>query len=113
MFFIDELKDFKMYKKKFLYPINSTNKKLDSAVVLLSPNIDSSIGIINHELSNNRFIRSYYVEKSILYVIQHENGVATLKREDDVILESIRDITFKDDKVLYSGNAFASLLFIP
>ena len=47
MFFVDELKDFKMYKKKFLYPINSDNKKLNSAVILLSPNIESSIKIIN------------------------------------------------------------------
>ena len=72
MFFIDELKDFKMYKKKFLYPINNANKKNDSAVILLSPNMNSSIGIINHELANNKFIKSYYVEKSVLYVIQQE-----------------------------------------
>ena len=103
MFFIDELKDFKMYKKQFLYPINNANKKLDSAVILLSPNIDSSIGIINHGLANNKFIRSYYVEKSILYVIQHENGIPSLKRQDDVILESIRDITLEKNDVLYTG----------
>ena len=59
MFFVDELKDFKMYKKQFLYPINATNKKLDSAVILLSPNMDSSVKITNHELANNRFVRCY------------------------------------------------------
>ena len=103
MFFIDELKDLKMYKKKFLYPINNANKKLDSAVILLSPNMDSSIGIINHELAINKFIRSYYMEKSILYVIQQENGLPVLKIEDDIILESIRDITLEKNNVVYSG----------
>ena len=103
MFFVDELKDFKMYKKKFLYPINNSNKKLDSAVILLSPNMDSSVGIINHELANNRFIKSYYIEKSILYVIQQENGLPVLRKEDDLILESIRDITLEKNDILYSG----------
>ena len=103
MFFIDELKDLKMYKKKFLYPINNSNKKLDSAVILLSPNMDSSIRIINHELANNRFFKSYYVEKSVLYLVQQENGIPTLKKEDDIILESIRDITLEKKDVVYTG----------
>ena len=103
MFFVDELVDLKMYKKKFLYPINNANKKLGSAVILLSPNMDSSIGIINHELVDNRFIRSYYVEKSILYVIQQEGGIPVLKKEDDIILENIRDITLEKKDVVYTG----------
>lgn len=103
MFFVDELKDLKMYKKKFLYPINDSNKKLNSAVVLLTPNLDSSIRVINHELANNRFVRSYYVEKSILYVIQQENGLPVLKKEDDVVLEALRDITIEKKDVVYSG----------
>lgn len=103
MFFIDELKDFKMYKKKFLYPINNANKKQDSAIILLSPNMDSSIGIINHDLALNKFIRCYYIEKSILYVVQQENGLPVLKKEDDIVLESIRDITLEKNDVVYSG----------
>lgn len=104
MFFIDELKDFKMYKKKFLYPINSTNKKLGSAVILLSPNMDSSIGIINHSLCTNRFIRSYYFEKSVLYYVQQEHGITTLKKCDDIMInESIRDITLQKNNVQYTG----------
>lgn len=104
MFFVDELKDFKMYKKKFLYPIDSTNKKFNSAVILISPSLDSSINIINHELASNRFVKSYYVEKSILYFIQQENGIPTLRKEDDIVLtEALRNITLKEDKVVYSG----------
>lgn len=103
MFFVDELKDFKMYKKKFLYPIDSDNKKLNSAVILLSPNMESSIKTINHPLSNNKFIKSYYVEKSVMYFIQQENGLSTLKRSDDIILESIKDITLDNSNVLYTG----------
>ena len=103
MFFVDELKDFILYKKKFLYPIDDKNKKLNSAVILLSPNINSSINIINHPLVDNRFIKSYYVEKSVLYMIQQENGVTTLKETDDIILENIRDYTIEKTDVVYSG----------
>ena len=103
MFFIDELKDFKMYKKKFFYPVDEENKKLNSAVILLSPNIDSSINIINHELANNKFIKSYYLEKAVLYFVQQENGRIKLKRNDDIIFESVRDITLINNKVKYTG----------
>lgn len=103
MFFIDELNDLKMYKKKFIYPINDSNKKFGSAVILLTPDLESSIKVINHELNLNKFIKSYYVEKSILYFIQQENGITSLKKCDDIIHEALRDITLKDNKVLYSG----------
>lgn len=103
MFFVDELDDFRMYKKKFLYPINNSNKKNGSAVILLSPNIDSSIKVINHELCTNKFIKSYYIDKSVLYYIQQENGYTTLTKCDDIIHENLRDITLLDDKVLYTG----------
>lgn len=103
MFFVDELKNFKMYKKKFLYPVDDNNKKLNSAVILLSPSIESSIGIINHELVNNKYVKSYYIEKSVLYYIQQEGGIPSLVRTDDIIHESIKDITLEDKKVLYTG----------
>ena len=78
MFFVDELKDFKMYKKKFLYPINNANKNLSSAVILLSPNMNSSIGIINHELCNNKFIKSgvnNYMKKVLLVFLLFFNVI--------------------------------------
>lgn len=103
MYFIDELKDFKMYKKKFIYPIDEANKKFNSAVFLLTPNLDSSIKVINHNLVLNKFVKCYYVEKSVLYFIQQENGVASLKRCEDIVHEALKDITLKDDKVLYTG----------
>lgn len=104
MFFVDELKDFKMYKKKFLFPINSSNKKLGSVVILLTPNMESSIGIINHELLTNRFFKSYFIDKSVLYYIQQENGVPNLIKSDDIVInESLRDITVEKNNVLYTG----------
>ena len=105
MFLIDELKDFKLYKKKFLYPIDSSNKKLNSAIILLTPNIDSSIRVINYPLFTNKFFKSYFLDKSVLYYVQQEGGIPTLKNcEDIVVTESLRQITFKkNDKVKYSG----------
>ena len=37
MFFIDELKNFKLYKKQFLYPIVDNDKKHGSLVFIFSP----------------------------------------------------------------------------
>lgn len=103
MFFVDELKDFKMYKKKFLYPIDDKNKKNGSAVILLSPTIESSIGIMNHELYTKKFIKSYYIEKSILYYIHQENGIPVLKRCDDIVLNESLNKFLKESKVTYTG----------
>ena len=106
MFFIDELQDFKMYKKQFLYPIDGKDKKNGSAVILLSPNMDSSIGIMNHDLflSSRKFIKSYYIEKAVLYYIQQENGIPTLKQCEDIVLnESLHDYLKTDTNVIYSG----------
>lgn len=103
MFFIDELKDFKMYKKKFLYPINDKNKNYGSAVILLSPNMESSVGVMNSDLFYNKYFKSYYVEKSILYYIQQENGAPVLKKYDDIVLNESLSKALKPSKVNYTG----------
>ena len=103
MFFVDELKDFKMYKKKFLYPIDDKNKNYGSAVILLTPNMESSVGIMNNDLFYKKYIKSYYVEKSILYYIQQENGVPVLKKCDDIVLNEALHNIVKPTQVNYTG----------
>ena len=57
MYFLDELKDLKIYRNKFLLPINEQNKKKNSVAFLLTPNYTSSKAMMNHELlvNNNKF----------------------------------------------------------
>lgn len=75
MIFLDDLKYMKLYKKPFLLPINKNDKKHGSAILLLTPNYDSSNKLMNHPMVINKQLSpfiSYYVEKDIMYTIQHE-----------------------------------------
>ena len=76
MIYLDDLKYMKLYKKPFLLPINKDDKKHGSAILLLTPNYDSSNNLMNHPLALNKPIttfQSYYVEKDIMYTINHES----------------------------------------
>lgn len=74
MFFIDELQDLKLYKKKFLLPVNEKNKKKNSLVMLMGTNYESSKKIMNYPLLSNKYFNSYYIEKSVNFYIVKENG---------------------------------------
>ena len=68
---IDDLKDLLLYKKPFFLPINPKDKKLGSAIFLLTPSRESSIMSMTkpYAINKNYFI-SYYVEKEITRIIQ-------------------------------------------
>ena len=55
---LEELKYNKLYKKKFYLPIDKKNKKKNSAILLLTPNLNSSIALMNHPLAIN-YAKSY------------------------------------------------------
>lgn len=87
MIYIDELKDFKLYSRPFLLPRNK-DKKLGSLALLLTPNYESTKGIINSKFLINKYYNSYYLEKDVsLYL----NNDGTLNRpiREEYIHESI------------------------
>lgn len=76
MLYLDDLKYMKLYKKKFYLPINKKNMMKQSAILLLTPNYQSSLELMNYPLiinKNNRSFHSYYIEKDIMYTIQNES----------------------------------------
>lgn len=103
MFFLNELKDFKMYRKKFLYPINEQNKKKNSLVMLMGTSYESSNQLMNHPLIMNRFFKSYYMERAAMYYISGKSG-EPIEENTDMIMENITDI-IKDNscEVIFSG----------
>ncbi len=104
MFFIDELKNFKLYKKQFLYPIVDNDKKHGSLIFIFSPNMESSNKVLNYKLFKNRYYNSYYIERGVMYYIQRENGLPVLQSNGEVtIQEAYKDILLKNGKILYSG----------
>ena len=71
MIFLDEIKDMKIYKKPFFAPINVDNKKKDSLVYLLTPNIESSKKLMTYpNMINRLYYQSYYLEKNVNYFIK-------------------------------------------
>ena len=104
MIYLDDLKYMKLYKKPFLLPINKDDKKHGSAILLLTPNYDSSNALMNHPLALNKPIntfQSYYVEKDIMYTINNEsrhleiahNDYSTIVNEQPSVFIETTDIT--------------------
>jgi hypothetical protein len=73
MIYIDELEQLKLYSKPFLLPANSKDKKKGKSVMLLTPNIESSIGLMKHNLLINRYYNSYYIEKDVSFYVNDDN----------------------------------------
>ena len=65
MVFLDDLKDLVLYKKPFVLPINEKNIKKGSAIYLISPNLSTSIKIMNAPYLVNKMsiYQSYYLSK--------------------------------------------------
>ena len=75
MLYLKDLKYNKLYKKQFFLPIDLSNKKKGSAILLLTPNYESSNSLMNNKFVINKMksFESYYIERDILYTIQNES----------------------------------------
>lgn len=85
MLHVDDLKYMKLYRKQFYAPVNMEDIKNGSAILLLTPNFNSSI-----ELMKSKFVRkignnfnAYYVEKDIMYTINHESRMLQCDHTED------------------------------
>lgn len=74
MIFINDMKNLKIYKTKTFLPTVLGDKKKGSAILLMSPNYDSSKRLMNNPMftNSNRFA-SYYMENDISYYINSKN----------------------------------------
>ena len=85
MLYFDDLKYMKLYKKRDIYlPINYKDKKHGSAILLLTPSYEISRQLMNNDFCinrNNSFI-SYYLEKDIMYTINHESRLLEIDHHD-------------------------------
>lgn len=84
MIYIDELKQLRLYNKPFLLPTNMKDKKKGKSVMLLTPNIESSINLMKHPLLINRYYNSYYIEKDVSFYINDSNVLEQYNYSDYV-----------------------------
>ena len=75
MFLLENLKYNKLYKKQFLLPFIKEDKRRGSAILLLTSDYDISKSLMNNRFCINKAnsFMSYYVERDIMYTINHES----------------------------------------
>ena len=92
MIFIDKMKNFKIYRTKTFLPTEKGNKKRNSAVLMMTPNFDSSKRIMNNDMFvNSGRYESYYLEKDISFYINSK------------IIEDVNENTIIDNQKELSG----------
>ena len=72
MILYKELKNLRLYSSTMCFPFNQKDRRRNSILFLLTPNIDESINIINNK-DCNKFYESYYIEQDITFFITQEN----------------------------------------
>ena len=86
MIFIDMMKNLKIYKTSAFLPTLEKDKKRKSAILLMSPNYNSSKKLIQNPLFINKLrYSSYYLDKDISYYINSKNAKIV---DDSDMLES-------------------------
>ena len=92
---VNDLKDLKMYRgsNKLFVPLDKDNNKKGSLIYLLTPDINSSINMINSPMIVNRgWFKSYYVDKSINAIIKSDTGeIKEFVEYKDSNLESLSE----------------------
>ena len=88
MLYLHDLKYMKLYKKQFYLPINKNDTKHGSAILLLTPNYASSLKLMNSKfiVNRNKTFQSYYIEKDIMYTVQHESRLLQCDHTDNGII---------------------------
>lgn len=111
MYFLDELQDMKLYRRKLFLPLNDKDKKHGSAAFILSPKqVVGLEDIMRNNMVIPKYYSAYYTEKSVLYYINQENGFEELDNS-----ESINEVSlYANSKIQYTGfksvNDAASIL---
>lgn len=93
MLFTENLKPLKIYRRPLFLPTVESDKKKKSAVFLLTPNYESSKGLMNSDLLINKLrFQSYYIEKDLTYFISSK----VMNKVDDVTESYVRNFTESD-----------------
>lgn len=90
MILLDKMKNFKIYKNQTFLPTVYGNKKKGSAILLFTPNYESSRKIMENKMFiNSSRYSSYYLERDISYYI-NDNTVEDVN--ENVIIEEQKEL---------------------
>ena len=102
MYFLDELDNFRLYRRSVLLPINEKDKRHTGLAYILSPNMDGTKSVFYNGLLINRYYNSFYTERAVLYYINQEGTVEYLDT-DMYITEKANLFEPADMKISYPG----------
>lgn len=81
--YIDEMKELQLYSRQFYAPVIKQNRYKNSAILLITPDLETSEKLMTTKfMINNKIFESYYTEKNIELIIndklevQNEDGEA-------------------------------------
>ena len=67
MYFLDELEDFRLYRRTVLLPLNEKDKRHTGLAYILSPNLKGTENILTlNSLLIARYYESFYTERAVL-----------------------------------------------
>lgn len=101
MFFLDELQDYRLYRRNILLPIDEKNKRKNCAAFILSPTDNGLSSVLNNSLLLPRYYNSYYMERAVLYYVNQEGTTDVLS--DEYITEDAQLDEPKDIHLRFSG----------
>lgn len=107
MIYVNDIIPMKMYRKPFMLPIDMKDKKKNSAVMLLTPNFNSTLNVLNNKLisgmeKNFDYYQSYYIEKDISAYI---NGTIAESVELDITESAYKVDHNRSLQVIYNGKS--------
>jgi hypothetical protein len=101
MYFLDELDNYRLYRRSVLLPIDEKNKKHNCAAFLLSPNIEGTKDIFRNSLLVNRYYNAFYTERAVLYYVNQENVIEEIV--GDFVSDTISLYDDSDIQIQFNG----------
>lgn len=101
MYFLDELDNYRLYRRSVLLPIDEKNKKHNCAAFLLSPNIEGTKDIFRNSLLVNRYYNAFYTERAVLYYVNQENMIEEIV--GDFVSDTVSLYDDNDVQIQFNG----------
>jgi hypothetical protein len=98
MYFLDELKDMKLYRRQLLLPINEKDKRHGGLVFLLGTEPYQGLKAIQSDMIIPRYYRSYYTERAVMQYVKQEGAI------DEDIDGTIITEELYDNSIILSDN---------
>ena len=100
MYFLDELDDWRLYRRNVILPLDEKDKRHNSMAFILSPNIEGTKDVFNTPYLISRYYHGYYMEKSAMYYVNQENSIEEF---DDEYITEAELFEPKDIKINWEG----------